>query len=144
MNVILLDIAAVSKDYQGCLPKPSGVSVWSLRRDQTEFTCPAVPSLLLVTVQAPQRVGQGQPMALAGHAGTLFARHAAQERELTPPLCRAPFLSTLGAWCCSDSCSSFHFKQSTFTGSLCLPLTLSYTITLMFFYFLFYFFIFSL
>lgn len=135
MNVILLDIAAVSKDYQGCLPKPSGVSVWSLRRDQTEFTCPAVPSLLLVTVQSPQCVGQGQPLVLAGRATTLFAQHTAQERGLTPLLCRAPVLSTLGAWHCLDSCSSLHFKQSTFTGSLYLPLTLSYTITLMFFLF---------
>lgn len=45
MNAVLLDIAAVSKYYQGCLLKPSGVSVRSLRRDQAEFTRPAVPGL---------------------------------------------------------------------------------------------------
>lgn len=45
MNAILLDIAAVSKYYQGCLPKPSGVSAQSLRRNQAEFTRSAVPGL---------------------------------------------------------------------------------------------------
>ena len=38
------------------------------------------------------------------------------------------------AWHCVGSCSSFHFKQSKFTGGLYLPLTPSYTITLVGFY----------
>lgn len=66
MNVILLDIAVVSKDYQGCLLKPSRASVWSLRRDQTEFTCPAVPSRLLVAFQSLRYLEQRQRMVLAG------------------------------------------------------------------------------
>lgn len=37
------------------------------------------------------------------------------------------------AWHCMGSRSSFHFKQSKFTGGLYLPLTPSYTILLMVF-----------
>lgn len=45
MTVILLDIAVVTKDYPGCLPKPFRVSIWSLRRAQTEFaSCCAKPA----------------------------------------------------------------------------------------------------
>lgn len=137
MNVILLDIAAVSKDYQGCLLKPSRGSGWSLRRDQPEFICPAVPSLLLVAFQPLRCVEQRQRMVLAGHRARcclLCPSHSTESRLHT-----SAWRGTLSAGLhvprhCVGSCSSFHSKQSQFTGGLYLPLTPSYTISLVAFY----------
>lgn len=137
MNVILLDIAVVSKDYQGCLLKPSRASVWSLRRDQTEFTCPAVPSRLLVAFQSLRYLEQRQRMVLAGRRARFarFACHTARESGPHASACWGTLsLVFYWAWRCLGSCSSFHFKQSKFTGGLYLPLTPSYTITLVVFY----------
>lgn len=136
MNVILLDIAAVSKDYQGCLLKPSRGSGWSLRRDQPEFTCPAVPSLLLVAFQPLQRLEQKQRMVLAGCRACcclLCPSHSTRSR-----LNASARQGTLTAGLhvpqqCVGSCS-FHSKQSQFTSGLYLPLTPSYTITHVAFY----------
>lgn len=66
MTVILLDIAVVTKDYPGCLPKLSRVSIWSLRRAQTEFVRPAVPGLLLVAFQSLRSLEQRQRVVVAG------------------------------------------------------------------------------
>lgn len=138
MNVILLDIAVVSKDYQGCLLKPSRASVWSLRRDQSEFTCPAVPSRLLVAFQSLRYLEQRQRMVLAGCRARwcpLCLPHSTGESGPHASACWGTLsLVFYWAWHCLGSCSSFHFKQSKFTGGLYLPLTPSYTITLVVFY----------
>lgn len=73
-----------------------------------------------------------------GHAGTHFANHTVWDcRLLTSAHPWPSALSASGSWHCSDSCSSFRFKQSKFTGGLYLPLTPSYAITLMFLFRLF-------
>lgn len=72
MSVILLDVAVVSKVYQGCLPKPSRVSVWSLRRDQAALTCPADPSLLWEP--SSPRGTRSRAVAGAGHRARCVPR----------------------------------------------------------------------
>lgn len=136
MNVILLDIAVGSKDYQGCLLKPSRGSGWSLRRDQPEFTCPAVPSLLLVAFQPLQCLEQRQRMVLAGCRACcrlLCPSHSTQSRLHASAHQGTPTAGLRVPQHCVGSCS-FHSKQSQFTGGLYLPLTPSYTISCVAFY----------
>lgn len=107
---VILDVAVVSKVYQGCLPKPSRVSVWSLRRDQAALMCPADPSLLWEP--SNPRGARSRAVAGAGH------------RARCMPL-------LLGAFCLNHficlgfvvvfPCSSFPFKQNKFAGGLCAP-----------------------
>lgn len=110
-------------------------TLWSLSEEPEKgsgwiyTSCCARP--LLVTFQPCS--GQS-----TGHAGTHFANHTVWDcRLLTSAHPWPSALSASGSWHCSDSCSSFRFKQSKFTGGLYLPLTPSYAITLMFLFRLF-------